>query len=55
VIEERTGLGPRYSYEPLLDLARPWVIPVPLVTIGGNAGSPGTDPGVRPQWNRFGR
>ena len=25
-IEERTGLGPRYAYDVLLDLARPWVI-----------------------------
>jgi hypothetical protein len=47
-IEERAGLGPRYSYEMLLDLARPWVIPVPLVAIGGNAGSPGGDPASAP-------
>jgi hypothetical protein len=47
-IEERAGLGPRYSYEMLLDLARPWVIPVPLVAIQGNAGSPGGDPASAP-------
>ena len=27
-IDERLGLGPRYAYGLLLDLARPWVIPV---------------------------
>ena len=37
-IEESVGLGPRYGYEVLLDLARPWVIPLPMVTIGGNKG-----------------
>jgi len=38
VIEEQTGLGPRYAYDALLDLARPWVIPVPLITVHGNIG-----------------
>jgi hypothetical protein len=38
VIEEHTGLGPRYAYEALLDLARPWVIPAPLITVHGNMG-----------------
>lgn len=47
-VEERAGLGPRYSYELLLDLARPWVIPVPLVTVQGNTGSPGADPASAP-------
>jgi hypothetical protein len=47
-MEERAGLGPRYSYEMLLDLARPWLIPVPLLTIRGNAGSPGGDPASAP-------
>lgn len=37
-IDERIGLGPRYAYEPLLDLARPWITPVPLVAVEGNAG-----------------
>ncbi len=36
LIEERTGLGPRYAYDVLLDLARPWMIAVP--TIEGNIG-----------------
>lgn len=37
-IEERIGLGPRYGYEMLLDLGRPWVMPVPLVAVQGNYG-----------------
>jgi hypothetical protein len=37
-IEERIGLGPRYSYEVLMDLARPWIIPVPAVIVMGNKG-----------------
>jgi hypothetical protein len=37
-IEERIGLGPRYGYEVLLDLARPWIIPVPTVSVMGNKG-----------------
>lgn len=35
-IEDSTGLGPRYAYEVLLDLARRWVIPVPVVSARGN-------------------
>jgi hypothetical protein len=31
LIEERTGLGPRYAYTALLDLARRWMIAVPLI------------------------
>ena len=37
-IEERIGLGPRYAYEVVLDLARPWIIPVRTVVVMGNAG-----------------
>jgi hypothetical protein len=37
-IEERTGLGPRYAYQVLLDLARPWVIAVPTIDAAGNIG-----------------
>jgi hypothetical protein len=37
-IEERSGLGPIYSYELLLDLARPWIIPVATVAVQGNKG-----------------
>lgn len=38
VIEQNTGLGPRYAYDPLLDLGRPWVIPVPLISVHGSMG-----------------
>jgi hypothetical protein len=36
-IEAATGLGLRYAYDALLDLARPWVINVPVITTQGNA------------------
>ncbi|HCU97605.1 MAG TPA: hypothetical protein DHU96_34810 [Actinobacteria bacterium] len=38
MIQERTGLGPRYGYEVLLDLARPWVIAVPAISARGEIG-----------------
>src|SRR5258707_7028792 len=37
-IQERIGLGPRYGYEVLLDMARPWIIPVPMISVVGNKG-----------------
>lgn len=37
LIEERTGLGPRYAYDVLLDLARRWMIAVPVIE--GNIGA----------------
>lgn len=37
-IDDRIGLGPRYAYEPLLDLARPWITPIPLVAVQGDTG-----------------
>jgi hypothetical protein len=37
-IEERIGLGPRYGYELLADLARPWMIPIRTVSGLGNFG-----------------
>jgi hypothetical protein len=37
-IEERTGLRPRYGYEVLTDLIRPWIMPVRLVAGRGNFG-----------------
>jgi hypothetical protein len=43
-VEERTGLAPGYAYEVLLDLARPWVLPVPLVEGKGNYGNLRGDP-----------
>jgi DNA gyrase/topoisomerase IV subunit A len=44
VVEDRIGLAPGYAYEVLLDLARPWTMPVTLVTGQGNLGSRGNDP-----------
>jgi hypothetical protein len=38
LVETLTGLGPRQSWELLLDLARPWVIQIPLVDTLGNIG-----------------
>jgi len=43
-VEERTGLAPGYAYQVLIDLARPWTMPVCLVEGQGNFGSRGDDP-----------
>lgn len=43
-VEERIGLAPGYAYEVLVDLARPWTMPVNLVDGQGNFGSRGNDP-----------
>jgi hypothetical protein len=43
-VEERIGLAPGYAYEVLVDLARPWSMPVNLVRGQGNFGSRGIDP-----------
>ena len=42
-VEERIGLAPGYAYEVLVDLARPWTMPVNLVEGQGNFGSCGND------------
>ena len=39
LVEALTGLGVRHSWELLLDLARNWVIAVPLIDTQGNIGS----------------
>lgn len=47
VLEElyqRTGVGPRVAYEPLCDLARPWVLHLGLLEFVGNFGSPADPP-----------
>lgn len=44
MVEERIGLAPGYAYEVLVDLARPWAMPVNLVQGQGNFGSRGNDP-----------
>jgi hypothetical protein len=43
-VDERIGLAPGYAYEVLVDLARPWTMPVNLVQGQGNFGSRGNDP-----------
>jgi DNA gyrase subunit A len=42
-VEERIGLAPGYAYEVLLDLARPWQMPLLLVDGQGNFGTRGND------------
>jgi hypothetical protein len=37
-LDERIGLGPRYGYQVLVDLARPWTVAVRLVSGRGNFG-----------------
>ena len=37
-VDRRIGLGPSYAYPMVCDLTKPWVIPVPLLAISGNAG-----------------
>ena len=43
-VEERIGLAPGYAYEVLIDLARPWTMPVNLVQGQGNFGNRQNDP-----------
>jgi hypothetical protein len=43
-VEDRIGLAPGYAYEVLVDLARPWTMPLSLVDGCGNFGSRGNDP-----------
>jgi hypothetical protein len=51
-IEERTGLGPRYAYEMLLDLTRPWVLPIVTVAVQGNGGSRSYAPAAGPEFTQ---
>lgn len=44
VLAESTGIGPRHAYEPLCDMARNWVVHLPLIDFHGNAGSPDFTP-----------
>jgi hypothetical protein len=37
LVEERTGLGPRYAYDLLRDLSRRWMIAIPVIE--GNIGA----------------
>lgn len=48
-LHERTGIGPRVTYEPLCDLARPWVLNLRLLEFHGNCGSR-DDPPASPRY-----
>jgi hypothetical protein len=37
-VDRRIGLGPNYAYPMVCDMTKPWVIPVPLLAISGDAG-----------------
>lgn len=46
-IEQQIGLGEKYGYELVLDMARPWILPTPLIEVIGNRGyreDPPADP-----------
>ena len=51
-IEERTGLRPRYGYEVLTDLVRPWIMPVRLVAGWGNFGDRSSPDLAEPEYTR---
>jgi hypothetical protein len=40
LVHARTGIGPRTAFEPLCDMARPWVSHLRLIDFHGNVGSP---------------
>lgn len=51
-LEERIGLGPRYAYELLLDMARPWVAPIRTVAVEGNYGDRSFAEAADPEYTR---
>jgi hypothetical protein len=51
-IEQRTGLRPRYGYEVLTDLIRPWIMPVRLVAGWGNFGDRSSPDLAEPEYTR---
>jgi len=53
-VEERIGLAPGYAYEVLLDLARPWKMPLLLVDGQGNFGTRGNDPAANYRYTEAG-
>jgi hypothetical protein len=48
--EERIGLGPRYGYEVLTDLVRPWIMPIRLVAGQGNFGDRSSPNSAEPEY-----
>jgi hypothetical protein len=53
-VQERIGLAPGYAYEVLLDLARPWTMPLLLVDGQGNFGTRGNDPAANYRYTEAG-
>jgi RNA polymerase sigma-70 factor (sigma-E family) len=53
-VEDRIGLAPGYAYEVLLDLGRPWTMPVSLISPCGNFGSRGHDPAANFRYTESG-
>jgi DNA gyrase/topoisomerase IV subunit A len=49
-VEDHIGLAPGYAYEVLLDLARPWTMPLSLIDGHGNFGSRGDHPAANPRY-----
>jgi hypothetical protein len=47
-VDRRIGLGPSYAYPMVCDLTKPWVIPLPLLAISGNAGDRTFPQGAEP-------
>jgi len=50
-VERQIGLAPRYAYEVLCDMARPWTVPLRLVDFHGDYG--GRDTELRPADPRY--
>jgi DNA gyrase/topoisomerase IV subunit A len=48
------GLAPDYAYEVLLDLGRPWTMPVSLISLCGNFGGRGHDPAAHFRYTESG-
>lgn len=49
-LEGELGLARGYAYQVLIDLARPWKLPVPLIEGIGNFGGRGNDPPASPRY-----
>jgi hypothetical protein len=49
-VEDRIGLAPGYTYQVLVDLARPWMMPVHLVRWQGHYGGRGDYPAAEPRY-----
>jgi DNA gyrase/topoisomerase IV subunit A len=54
VVDDLIGLAPGYAYEVLLDLGRPWTMPLTLISARGNFGSRGNDPAANFRYTESG-